>query len=317
MNKKIFNIVTVVVLSLLVLAGCTGKANQETKGSSTAVGEKMVTINDSDGKVEVPLNPQKVVVFDMGSLDTIKALGKADTVIGAPTKSIPAYLESFKDVESVGGIKEPDLEKINKLQPDLIVISGRQHDSKEELAKIAPVVYLSVDSEKTWESTKANINTLATIFTAEDVAEEKIATLEKDIAAMKEKTEKSDLKSLVTLVNEGELSAYGENSRFGIIHNTFGFPVVDDKIEASTHGQEVSFEYVLEKNPDVIFVIDRTKAIGGDTSKNNVSENELVKETTAGQTNKVISLTPDVWYLSGGGIECTELMLADVEAALK
>lgn len=317
MNKKGFKVLAIMFLSVLVLVGCTGKGDKTAKDSKKTTSEKLITINDSDGKVDVPLNPQKVVVFDMGSLDTIKALGKEKVVIGAPTDNIPDYLKSFKGVESVGGIKEPDLEKINELKPDLIVISGRQHDSKDALAKIAPVVYLSVDSEKTWESTKENINTLGTIFSAEKVATEKIATLETDIAALKEKATKSDLKSLVTLINEGELSAYGENSRFGIIHNTFGFPVVDDKIEASTHGQEVSYEYVLEKNPDVIFVIDRTKAIGGDISKNNVSENELVKETTAGKNKKIITLTPDVWYLSGGGIECTELMMADVEAALK
>ena len=41
------------------------------------------------------------------------------------------------------------------------------------------------------------------------------------------------------LVNEGQLSAYGKGSRFGLIHDTFGFKAADDKIEASTHGQSV------------------------------------------------------------------------------
>lgn len=316
MINKTLKVIGLLFLGMMVLVGC-GKGANETKEKPSADATEMLQVTDSDGKVSVPKNPEKVVVFDMGSLDTIKALGKADTVIGAPTKSIPAYLDSFKEVASVGGIKEPDLEKINELKPDLIVISGRQHDSKEALAKIAPVIYLSVDSERTWESTKENIRTLATIFGENQLADEKISALEKEIAKTKEKADASQLKTLVTLVNEGSLSAYGENSRFGIIHNTFGFPQVDANIEASTHGQEVSYEYVLEKNPDVIFVIDRTKAIGGDTSKNNVSENELVKETTAGKQQKVISLTPDVWYLSGGGIECTELMLADVSKALE
>ncbi|QIL46091.1 siderophore ABC transporter substrate-binding protein [Vagococcus coleopterorum] len=312
MTNKLFRVLSMLFLSLLVLIGC-GTTEEGSKERSS----NSVTVTDSTGEVSVPMNPEKVVVFDMGSLDTIKSLGKSDVVIGAPTKSIPAYLDSFKEVESVGGMKEPDLEKINQLKPDLIIISGRQESFKEDLEAIAPVLYLSVDNTKTWESTKANINTLATIFDATDIAKEKIETLEKDIATINEKASASGLKSLVTLVNEGKLSAYGEQSRFGIIHDTFGFPAVDPNIEASTHGNDVSYEYVLDKNPDVIFVIDRTKAIGGDLSKNNVAENELVKQTTAGKNEKVISLTPDVWYLSGGGIECTELMISDVEAALK
>ncbi|MDI5676683.1 ABC transporter substrate-binding protein, partial [Salmonella enterica subsp. enterica serovar Anatum] len=127
-----------------------------------------------------------------------------------------------------------------------------------------PTLYLGVDSSKTWESTKQNIETLGTIFGKEKEAEDKIASLEKDITEVKEVAEKSGKKGLITLVNEGSLSAYGNGSRFGIIHDTFGVLPADDKIEVSTHGQEVSYEYVLETNPDIIFVVDRTKAIGGD-----------------------------------------------------
>ena len=238
-------------------------------------------------------------------------------MIGAPTKSLPEYLADYKEVESAGGIKEPDLEKINQLKPDMIIISGRQQDFQDKLEKIAPTIYLSVDAKDTWNSTKKNIETLAEIFDKEDEAKTKIATLEKEIADVKEKAEASDEKALVILINEGQLSAYGMGSRFGIIHDTFGFKQADDAIEASTHGQSVSFEYVLEKNPDILFVIDRTKAVGGDDTNDNVTDNELVKQTNAGKNGKVISLEPDVWYLSGGGLESTHLMIEDVAKALK
>ena len=86
----------------------------------------------------MPKNPEKVVVFDNGSLDTMDALGVGDKVVGAATSSLPEYLSSYKKVESAGGIKEPDLEKINQLQPDLIIISGRQRDFQKDLSQIAP-----------------------------------------------------------------------------------------------------------------------------------------------------------------------------------
>ncbi|CAM3321792.1 siderophore ABC transporter substrate-binding protein [Vagococcus fessus] len=316
MRRTKFKVFGIALAGMLVMAGCSKSVDNKKDNAEGDKVSQVITVEDASGKVEVPKSPKKVVVFDMGSLDTIRELGKEDTVIGVPQKNLPKYLESFKEVESVGGLKEPDLEKINQLKPDLIVISGRQEDYKKDLEAIAPTVYLSVDSSKTWESTVSNINTLAKIFDEEKVAKEKIATIEDKIKTVKKEAQASGLKTLTTLVNEGQLSAYGEGSRFGIVHDTFGFPVADDKIEASTHGQSVSYEYVLEKNPDIIFVVDRTKAIGGDTSQNNVAKNELVAQTKAGQTNKVVSLTPDVWYLSGGGIKCTELMLEDVEKAL-
>lgn len=188
-------------------------------------------------------------------------MGVGDNVVGAATTNLPDYLAKYKDVDSAGGLKEPDLEKINQMQPDLIIISGRQRDYQEELSKIAPTLYLAVDASKLDQTT------------------------------------------LVTLVNEGQLSAYGSGSRFGVIHDVFGFKQVDDQIEASTHGQSISYEYVLNKNPGLLFVIDRTKAIGGDDSKDKLATNELIAQTDAGKNNKVISLQPDVWYLSGGGLE--------------
>ena len=308
------------VIASLGLAACGNNEakTSETTASSTVATDTMLTVKDSNGEsVEVQQNPEKVVVFDNGSLDTLDALGVGDKVIGAATKNLPAYLEKYQEVESAGGIKEPDLEKINEMQPDLIIISGRQSDYQEQLSQIAPTLYLAMDAEKPWESMQENVTTLAKIFDKEKEAEEKLTDLTKQIDEVKEKASALDQTALVTLVNEGQLSAYGSGSRFGLVHDLFGFKQADDQIEASTHGQSVSYEYVLEKNPGILFVIDRTKAIRGDTSNDNVAANELVTQTDAGKNDQVISLQPDVWYLSGGGLESMNLMIEDVNQALK
>ena len=311
-------VLSVLLMATFGLAACGNTGNSSTVSTQTSntTEQTTVSIKDSNGdRVEVQKNPQKVVVFDNGSLDTLDALGVGDRVIGAATKNLPSYLDKYKDVESAGGIKEPDLEKINQLQPDLIIISGRQSDYKEELAKIAPTLYLAVDTKEPWESVQQNVNALAEIFGKEDKAKEELATLTKEIEETKEKASKLEQTALVTLVNEGQLSAYGSGSRFGLVHDVFGFKQADDQIEASTHGQSVSYEYILEKNPGILFVVDRTKAIGGDDSKDNVSANELVAQTDAGKNDQVISLQPDVWYLSGGGLESMKLMIKDVNQA--
>ena len=311
------------VLLSLGLVGC-GSTNNE--GSSDSTGkaatsstakEETLEVNDSNGKVTVPKNPKKVVVFDNGSLDTLDALGVGDKVVGAATDNLPAYLDDYKKVDSAGGIKEPDLEKINQMKPDLIIISGRQSDFLEQLKEIAPTMYLAVDTSDTWNSIKQNVETLGKIFGKEKAAKKQLAALETSIKETKEKAVESKDKALTVLVNEGQLSTYGKDSRFGIVYGTFGFAEADDAIKASTHGQSVSYEYVLDKNPDVLFVVDRTKAIGGDDSNNNVADNELVAQTTAGKDKKVISLQPDVWYLSGGGLESVKMMLEDVNQAFE
>lgn len=322
--KKVFKGI-LVFTAVLTLAACgQGKTNEssttkESTLSSTSSEAKKDTleITDAEGTVTVPFQPKKVVVFDNSALDTMQVLGVSETVIGAATDSLPEFLASFSDVESAGGIKEPDLEKINQLAPDLIIISGRQRDFKADLEKIAPTIFLNVDAADTWNSVKHNVEVIAQIFGKEDIATEKLAALQTKIDETSEKAQASGLKSLVVLVNEGSLSAYGQGSRFGIVHDTFGFLQADDNIEASTHGQNVSYEYILEKKPDLLFVIDRTKAIGGDASQNAVADNDLVKETNAGKNNKVIALNPQVWYLAGSGLESIEIMLDDVNHAFE
>lgn len=300
----------------IMIVGLVGCGKQETKTSETkdAADKEVVTVQDGHGqKFEMMKKPQKIVVFDMGSLDTIHALEESEKVVGVPQKNLPSYLSEFENVSSVGGLKEPDLEKINQLKPDLIIISGRQEDYQETLSAIAPTLYVALESGQAWEDTLKNIEQLGQILDKESEAKSHIDSLKARRDQLREKIENKEEKALITLVNEGQLSAYGSGSRFGIIHDAFGYKQADDTIEASTHGQSVSFEYVLEKNPDVLFIIDRTQAIGGDTHNNNIETQPLIAETKAAQNERLVRLNPEVWYLSGGGIESLNLMMDDLE----
>lgn len=307
--KKIFNSIIIGIASLLVLAGCT--TNKEVQPG----GQTLEVLSGTE-KVMVPKDPKKVVVFDNSALDTLDALGLGDRVIGAPVKSLPEYLQKFKNVDSVGGIKEPDLEKINQLKPDLIIISGRQADFQKDLKAIAPVLYLTLDTQDTWKSIQANIELLGKVFDKEKEVASAVQKLQLEVETIRSKAEQSNQKALILLVNEGKISVYGKGSRYGMIHDALGFKLADESIVASTHGQDVSYEYILEKNPDVIFVIDRTKAIGGDTSNNAVASNALIQQTTAGKNGKIIDMNAQVWYLAGSGIESVQIMLADVQRGL-
>lgn len=303
------------VLGIMIggLVGC-GKQETKTSEAKDAADKEVVTVQDGHGQeFEIMKNPQKIVVFDMGSLDTIHALEESEKVVGVPQKNLPSYLSEFESVSSVGGLKEPDLEKINQLKPDLIIISGRQEDYQETLSAIAPTLYVALESGQAWEDTLKNIEQLGQILDKESEAKSHIDSLKARRDQLHEKIEKKEEKALITLVNEGQLSAYGSGSRFGIIHDAFGYKQADDTIEASTHGQSVSLEYVLEKNPDVLFIIDRTQAIGGDTHNNNIESQPLIAETTAAQKERLVRLDPEVWYLSGGGIESLNRMMDDLE----
>ncbi|MBT2687699.1 siderophore ABC transporter substrate-binding protein [Bacillus sp. ISL-47] len=303
----------------IVTAACGTETSQEANGSGegSKTESNEITIKHQLGETPVTVNPEKVVVFDFGVLDTLDKLGVE--VTGVPQMNIPKYLSKFEDskYENVGSLKEPDFEKISEIQPELIIISGRQQEAYEELSEIAPTIFMGVDTSKYMESFKENTKTLGEIFGKEEEAEKELASIEESIAALKEKATADGSNGLIILANEGSLSAYGPASRFGIVHDVFGVKPADDKIEVSTHGQSVSPEYIVEKDPDYLFVIDRGAAVEGESSAKQIIENELVKKTKAYENDHIIYLNPDYWYLSGGGLVSVAEMVKEIEKGLE
>lgn len=103
-------------------------------------------------------------------------------------------------------------------------------------------------------------------------------------------------------VNKGEI--LGNDGRCSIIGNEIGFNNLGATGNTSTHGNEASFETVVAKNPEYIFVMDRDKAIGtaGVASAKEIVENDLVKSTPAYKNNHIFYLeNPNVWYTAEGG----------------
>lgn len=294
-----------------------GSNNAEKK---TVSKEDVMVIKHQLGESKVTKNPKKVVVFDMGTLDTLDKLGLGDRVAGVPQDSIPSYLKKYKSskYKNVGTLKEPDFEAVNAIKPDLIIISGRQQDSYDKFQEIAPTIFLGVDNKKYMESFKENVTTIGKIFGKENQVKQELTNIDNDIASLKEKANTSDAKALITLTTGGKVTAYGPASRFGLIHDVFGIKASTADLKADpVHGQNISMEFILEKNPDILYVIDRDAAIGEGNNAKEVIENSLVKKTKAYKNGKIIYLDPGYWYLSGGGLESVSEMVKEVMKGLE
>ncbi|WP_418301976.1 siderophore ABC transporter substrate-binding protein [Lysinibacillus fusiformis] len=333
--KKWKLLTVLMAMMLLVLAACGSKdeAKEEDKGTSTdkpaeeqneASSAYPLTIPGStiegrDGnttfeEVELDKIPEKVVVFDNGFLDTLDALGVNPTAV--VQDSLPSYLSKYKDSTYVnaGTLFEPDYEKLSEINPDIIFISGRASAAYAELSKIAPTVYIGVDNKNFLESFKANTELAGKIFGKEKEAADAIAAYETKVEEVKGKATVSEEKALIVLGSEGALSAYGSGSRFGVIHDVFGVKAADEKVKVGTHGDNVSFEYVRDTNPDILFVVDRDAVVNenGESGTKAAIENEIVSATNAVKNGKVFYLDPEVWYLSGGGLQSETLKVEDV-----
>ena len=316
--KKFLALISLVAVFILTACGQTTKTDGATTQTQAAAAEEKSEVTLTNGKedVTVKTKPKKIVVFDLGVADTIRELGFVDNIAGMPLKTLPAYLKDLpSSIQPIGSMVEPDIEAIAALEPDLIIASGRTIKYLDQLKEIAPTVIFSVDQKDYWNSVSKNIRLVASLFgkEAETKAEEEIKSLEASIKKVADVNEKSTI-----MLNEGKMSAFGADSRFAFLYQSLKFKATDAKIEDSRHGQEMSFEGIKEINPDTIILLNRTLAIGGDNSNaDTVLNNALFKETNAVKNNRVIQLTSDLWYLSGGGLQSTKLMIEDVQKVLQ
>lgn len=345
--KKVFSFILIAVLSVVLVACGSNSSSKEEKSSKDDTKSESKTIEiqskyqvrgeKKDGsdsknieeKVKVPVNPKKVVVLDYGALDTVEALGVKDTVKGAPKgeggASLPVFLNTFKgdDVVNTGSVKEVNYDKIAEIQPDLILFSGRTAGTEvqDELKKAAPDaarLYVGADDKDLLNSVEENTTNLGKIFDKEDKAKELNADLDKKVKTAIAKAKKVDDKAMFLLVNEGELSTYGPGARFGsLIYDVLDIKPVDKNIKASGHGQPISYEYVTEKNPGIIYAMDRGKAIGGKESSNKALSNDVIKDVDAIKNDKVINVDPELWYLASGGVRTTEKQVDEVIKGLE
>ena len=291
--------------------------------SDTPTEVTITSLNGSGEAVEltVPYDPQRVAILDMASLDILDALGVGSRVVGTAGTSLD-YLQDYisDDIANLGTIKEADLEAVMACEPDVIFIGGRLAGSYDALSQIAPVVYLSTDTELgVVESVRKNAATIATMFGLESEVEELMAGFDSRIQALAENA--AGHTAIVGLVTSGSFNVLGNDGRCSMIGREIGYENigVDADIDTSTHGNEASFEFIVDKNPDYIFVLDRDAAIGTDGAQlaQEIMENELVMGTDAYENGSIVYLAhPAVWYTAEGGITALDIMLQDLESAL-
>lgn len=272
--------------------------------------------------LEVPYDPQRIAILDLACLDILDALGAGERVVGSASTTLD-YLQKYVEDDSIlplGTIKEADLESVMACEPDVIFIGGRLSKSYDALSEIAPVIYLATDMEKgVVESVRSNAMVIASLFGLEDKVDGLMADFDGRIKTLRTLAEGKT--AVVGMTTSGSFNVLGNDGRCSIIGREIGFENVgvDANIDTSTHGNEASFEFIVDKAPEYIFVMDRDAAIGTDGAQmaKEILENELVKGTDAYKNGNIVYLEHSAsWYTAEGGIQALDTMLSDLEAGL-
>ena len=342
---------TAATAGLLALSACSSRSSSSSaSGAETASagssGETVtypVTVKHAQGETTIKAAPQRVVVLDYGVLDSMAALGLADLVVGIPKSggNLPKSLSQFQDkkYKDMGGLKEPKEEAIAEVGPDLVIVAGRTAKFYEDFSSKFTTINMTVKpqgasataaaspdqggngdkgkknepSASMTEILPSHSTILGSIFGKKSEAEAKVKEFT-DAAAQVAAAAKNAGKGLCLLTTGGKVSAFGKGSRFDVIFDEFGVTPAVENIEEATHGEAVSFEFIGQANPDVLFVLDRDATIGQEgSSAKEILDNELVTATKAWKNNKVYYLDGPDWYLLGAGFGVSLRMAKEIK----
>jgi iron complex transport system substrate-binding protein len=310
-------------------------------GSASA---KDVVVPHAKGEIMLRAAPTKAAVFDLASLDILRALG-VEAVAGVPKgaegkTNFPVHLAQYADARyrNVGTLFEPDIPALTALRPDLIVIGGRSSRAYDALTGIAPTIDMSSSTTDLAALTIANTRTLGRIFGVERRAHRRTA----EFAALVERLHAQAGKAGTGLVLFGageNVTVQAPGDRFGHAYDFIGIrsavPAVKPSASASARDarpvagtpeaiavrdiQQKALATALATNPTWIFVIDRIAATGGEPSKiaEKLAANAAVAITSAWKAGRVIYLDAKTWYIVGAGIDALSRSAEETLMALQ
>ncbi|MDD3888419.1 MAG: cobalamin-binding protein [Syntrophomonadaceae bacterium] len=241
-----------VFILMISLVGCknTVKTLSINDTGNEAGGSFPVTITDDLGRiVSIKTEPKRIVSLAPSNTEILFFLGIGNRVVGVTTYC--DYPAEAKLITKVGGFKDPSLEKIVALKPDLVIATGMQ----QQLIKSLEDAGLNILVVKP-NTIEGIFNTLQVMGRAAGVENKAVALtkeLKDRVNAVSEKVEKIPENQRPTVYYEmwyEPLMSVGKDSLIGqIIKLAGGINIADDCAEQYP---QLSEEVIIEKNPVVM-----------------------------------------------------------------
>lgn len=265
-----------------------------------------ITVQHAKGSTVVPLAPQRVVVYDLASLDTMQALNLPVTALAKA--NFPSYMQAYADARYLpaGTLFEPDYDALSQIRPDLIVVAGRSASKYDILSKIAPTVDLSVNNQQLLADMQRNVMALASLWGKQTQGEQLMQRVRSEVESTRALAQQQ-APGLLVLAISTMINAQPPGARFGLLHDVLGVKPAIPADASKPRGVPMKMEDISQLNPAWLYVIDRNAGTGSTTGRDGkpvvasteLFNNEAIRNSAAGQQGRVVFLDPQVWYLLG------------------
>lgn len=280
---------TLVAVVALVSGACSrGDESVPRAPTSPAAREDVfpITVVAANGDVTLGARPDRIVSLSPTSTEMLFAIGAGDQVVAVDDNS---NYPPEAPVTELSGF-EPNVEAVAEFGPDLVVLSDDINDivSSLEALDIPAMVH---PAAQTLDDTFTQIEQLG-------VATGHVAEAAEVVSSMR--TEIEELAGSVpgfqqppTYYHELDQTLFSVTSEtfIGQVYGLAGLQNVADEAEEGGQYPQLSAEYILDTDPDLIFLAD-TKCCGVTAEK--VGRRPGWEQITAVKTGAVVELDDDI-----------------------
>ncbi len=302
----------------LVLTGCSSSGNhtsspETSQQVSEPAANATVEITDIYGTVTVPVNPKNVVSLDNRTFETLSDWGIE--LAAVPKGVMPADSPYYQDsaVQDIGDHREPNLEIIAAVNPELVIVGQRFAGYYEDIKALVPdAAVINLNFELSEEAGKSGATlveglknstiALGMIFDKNEEAQTLNADFDQAIQDAKAAYNGTD-KIMSVVVSGGDIGFAAPLSGrvWGPMYDIFGWTsALEVDGSSSDHkGDDISVEAIAQSNPDWMMVLDRDAAISSEEenvpAKDVIDQSPALKNTTAASKEQIIYAPNDTY----------------------
>ncbi len=238
----------------VVVAGASGADSslQQTVASGSAQASFPVTIVASNGEVTVAKKPRRIVSLSPTATESLFSVGADAQVVAVDDQS--DYPKSAPKT-SLSGFT-PNVEAIADYRPDLVVIAYDPKGLSEALERLG-ITVIHQDGAKSFKGAYQQIRQLGLVSGHEAEATRLVGRMKSKIAAIVAAARKAGRGLSVYHELTPDLYSATSKTFVGKVYEALGLRNIADAADSAGFGYpQLSAEYVVSANPDVIVLAD-------------------------------------------------------------
>jgi iron complex transport system substrate-binding protein len=301
-------ILAALLAASLALAACGGDDDTEAAAdTATAAGDSFpATVTAANGEVTIDARPERIISLSPTATEMLFAIGADEQVVAVDDQS--DYPPDVPTTDLSG--YEPNVEAIAAYEPDLVVMSDDAIAGELERLDIPLLVQPAVE---TVDGALGQIRQLGTATGRSDPAEEVAAEISADLDRVVGRIP-DDAEPLRVYHELDDIYYSAASSSFiGALYELAGLENIADQAGDGSDYPQLSAEYIVDANPDVIFLAD-SECCG--QSAETVAARPGWDQITAVRAGSVVALGDDVASRWGPRmVDLLETIVAGAEQA--